>query len=70
MTLAGADGKYEMTLADGSYVARVDHEDYTKARRGFDIAGAPVTLDFTLSPGGSVRGIVVTARASRCRARS
>ncbi|MBA3463344.1 MAG: carboxypeptidase regulatory-like domain-containing protein [Deltaproteobacteria bacterium] len=60
MTLAGPDGTYEMTLADGEYQAEATHEDYTRARRGFEITGSPITIDFTLAPGGTIRGVVVT----------
>ena len=58
--LAGPDGKYSITLADGDYDGNVTHEDYTRASRSFAVAGQPVTVDFVLSPGGSIRGVVVT----------
>lgn len=60
VTLAGPDGKYEVTLAQGRYEANVAHDDYTHAQRDFTVAAAPLTLDFVLSPGGSIRGVVVT----------
>ncbi len=60
IAMAGPDGKYEITLADGDYEASVSHEDYTHASRNFSVAGQPLTVDFVLSPGGSIRGVVVT----------
>ncbi|MEO7097176.1 MAG: carboxypeptidase regulatory-like domain-containing protein, partial [Polyangiales bacterium] len=60
IAMAGPDGKYEITLADGDYEANVSHEDYTHASRNFSVAGQPLTVDFVVSPGGSIRGVVVT----------
>ncbi|MBL0212632.1 MAG: carboxypeptidase regulatory-like domain-containing protein [Myxococcales bacterium] len=60
IALAGADGTYELTLGAGDYTAKVTHEDYTRAARDVEVAGTPLTVDFVLSPGGAIRGVVVT----------
>ncbi len=60
VALTGADGKYQLTLADGSYSATARHEDYTRATHALELTGKPLTLDFVLAPGGSIRGQVVT----------
>ncbi|CAN5913211.1 hypothetical protein BH11MYX3_BH11MYX3_16950 [soil metagenome] len=57
---AGPDGTYEITLVDGGYEVKVMHEDYTRASRDIAVAGVPLTVDFVLSPGGTIRGVVVT----------
>lgn len=61
ITLAGDDGKYELMLDPGSYSADATHDDYTEGKRSFDVATTPVTIDFTLIPGSSIRGVVVTS---------
>ncbi len=60
VAIARPDGTYELTLADGEYTAKVAHEDYTRASRDLQVAGVPLVVDFVLSPGGSIRGVVVT----------
>lgn len=60
VTLTGADGTYELTLPDAEYRLIAAHDDYTSASHGADVAGKPLTIDFTLIPGGIVRGQVVT----------
>ena len=60
IAIAGDDGRYEITLADASYEAEASHADYTKASEYFELGGKPRTIDFTLTPGGSIRGQVVT----------
>jgi hypothetical protein len=53
------DGTYRLQLPDGSWHAAVTHDDYADATRSFELRGRPVTLDFQLTPGGVVRGVVV-----------
>ncbi len=60
IAIAGADGSYELTLGDGDYTAKATHEDYTRAARDVEVGGTPLTVDFVLSPGGAIRGVVVT----------
>jgi hypothetical protein len=60
VALTGADGKYQLTLGDGSYSAAATHDDYTQQSKRFELAGKPLVLDFVLAPGGSIRGQVVS----------
>jgi hypothetical protein len=57
--ITGADGTYQLTLADGSWVAVVSQVDYTPAEKSFTLSGAPATVDFTLTPGSVIRGQVI-----------
>jgi len=59
VTLTGADGTYGLTLPDGEYRVAAAHDDYTRATKGIDVEGKPVTTDFTLIPGGVIRGQVI-----------
>ncbi len=60
ITIAGDDGRYEITLADASYEAIASHADYTSDSMSFELGGKSKTIDFTLTPGGTIRGHVVT----------
>lgn len=60
IAVAGDDGRYEIALADGSYDATASHADYTSESKRFELGGKPRTIDFTLTPGGTIRGQVVT----------
>jgi hypothetical protein len=59
VTLTAADGTYELTLSDGDYRMAASHDDYTRATDDVEVEGKPVTQDFTLIPGGVIRGRVV-----------
>ncbi len=56
---SGADGRYELTLAEGAYDLVATHDDYTRVDHRVELAGAPMTVDFTLVPGAIIRGQVV-----------
>ncbi|MBA3454568.1 MAG: carboxypeptidase regulatory-like domain-containing protein [Deltaproteobacteria bacterium] len=60
IAIAGDDGRYEITLEDASYGAAASHADYTTETRFVELGGKPMTIDFTLTPGGTIRGQVVT----------
>ncbi|MBA2541928.1 MAG: carboxypeptidase regulatory-like domain-containing protein [Deltaproteobacteria bacterium] len=60
VAMTGPDGKYALSLADGDYGATARHDDYTKDSKSFEIHGSPIVVDFKLSPGSGIRGIVVT----------
>lgn len=60
VAMTGPDGKYALSLADGDYGARAKHDDYTDDSKGFEIHGSPIVVDFKLSPGSGIRGIVVS----------
>ena len=59
VAIADKDGHYEVALADGDYGLVADHEDYTSRSEDVEIAGSPVTLNFMLTPGGVIRGVVI-----------
>ncbi len=59
VALTAADGTYELSLPDGEYRVNASHDDYTPDGESAEIAGKPVTLDFTLIPGAVVRGQVI-----------
>ncbi|HEX5063383.1 MAG TPA: carboxypeptidase-like regulatory domain-containing protein, partial [Kofleriaceae bacterium] len=58
-TLTGADGTYELTLPAAEYRMAAAHDDYTRATKSIELEDKPVTADFTLIPGGVVRGQVI-----------
>ncbi len=60
VALTNAEGKYKLSLGDGGHMAIASHEDYTRSIKSFEIHGLPLAVDFVLTPGGSIRGIVVT----------
>ncbi len=60
VAMTGPDGKYQLHLGDGDYMAIASHEDYTRSMKNFEITGSPIAVDFVLAPGGSIRGVVVT----------
>lgn len=60
VAITGTDGKYQLHLSDGEYMAVASHEDYTRAMKNFEVHGSPLAVDFVLAPGGSIRGVVVT----------
>lgn len=59
VALTGPDGTYQLSLPDGEYELSATHDNYTRARRSAEVDGKPVTVDFTLIPGGVIRGQVV-----------
>lgn len=59
VAMTGRDGKYELSLPDGNYNAAAKHDDYTEKDADFEVRGKPVTQDFVLTPGASVRGVVI-----------
>ena len=59
LTFTDDAGRYEISVADGGYDVTAAHEDYTDSTRRLAVRGAPVTADFTLTPGASIRGVVV-----------
>ena len=56
---SNGDGKYELTLPDGDFRLEATHDDYTSDTERIEVAGAPLTVDFSLIPGAVVRGSVV-----------
>ena len=64
VTVTGADGTYELSLPDGSYRLNAEHDDYTRDGDRAEVAGKPITVDFTLIPGAVIQGQVI-ARDTR-----
>jgi hypothetical protein len=60
VAVTGADGTYQLTLPDGAWNAVATQVDYTSARKSFALAGQPITVDFRLTPGATIRGQVVS----------
>jgi protocatechuate 3,4-dioxygenase beta subunit len=59
IAMTGADGTYQMSLPDGDFTAVASHDDYTRVNHDLEVKGKPVTLDFVLTPGGVIRGVVI-----------
>jgi hypothetical protein len=59
VALSGDNGSYELTLPDGDYRLAASHDNYTRAVKNAEVEGKPVTVDFTLIPGGMIRGQVI-----------
>jgi hypothetical protein len=57
-TLSGADGAYAMQLPDGRVRVDVWHPDYTSANRSVVVAGGDRKVDFSLTPMGTIEGVV------------
>lgn len=57
--LTDADGRYRLSLPDGSWEATASQADYTDDSEDFQVRGRPVGLDFTLTPAATIRGVVV-----------
>lgn len=53
------DGRYELAVAPGDYTMAVRHPQYVGIERGLAVRGA-TTFDAVLTPGGEVRGVVLT----------
>jgi hypothetical protein len=60
VAISGDDGRYRLTLPPDSWHATAAHADYAGEQRTFVLRDRPYTLDFTLTPGGAVSGVVVT----------
>ena len=56
--VTGMDGRYELTLADSSYMLEAIHVDYVGDTRWSEIRGGDRTEDFVLTPGAVVQGQV------------
>lgn len=59
ITTTGADGRYELTLPRGDLRLTATHDDYAKGSREVEIQNEPLTVDFSLVPGATIRGTVV-----------
>ncbi|HVK86700.1 MAG TPA: carboxypeptidase regulatory-like domain-containing protein [Kofleriaceae bacterium] len=59
ITTTGADGRYEITLPTGELKLVASHDDYSSGSRHIELSAEPMTVDFSLVPGATIRGTVV-----------
>jgi len=57
--LTDEHGGYRLDLAEGNYQVTASHADYVEGTQGVTLHGGPATLDFVLTPGASVQGVVL-----------
>ncbi|MDQ3338649.1 MAG: carboxypeptidase regulatory-like domain-containing protein [Myxococcota bacterium] len=57
--LTGADGKYQVAVAEGQLLVAARSADYAAQSRIVDVGPSGATADFALVPGGVIEGIVV-----------
>jgi protocatechuate 3,4-dioxygenase beta subunit len=53
-------GTYEMRLPEGMWAIEARHEAYVRDDKVVQVQGDVVTVDFTLTPGGSIKGEVIS----------
>jgi protocatechuate 3,4-dioxygenase beta subunit len=56
-----SEGEYELNLGDGSYSFDVYHEDYRTEKRNLSVGGQDRRVDFVLTPGSVIEGVVLLA---------
>lgn len=54
-------GEYELNLGDGNYGFEVFHEDYRTEKRNVSVGGQDRHVDFVLTPGSAIEGVVLLA---------
>lgn len=57
--LTGADGKYQLAVAEGQLLVAARSADYAAQSRIVDVGPSGATADFALVPGGVIEGIVL-----------
>ena len=57
-TATGADGRYELQVAEGPLLVAASEPSYSPQSRFVDVGPAGATADFQLVPGGVIEGIV------------
>ena len=60
--LTGADGRYQLTVAEGQLLVAASSADYAPQSRYIEVGAAGATADFSLVPGGVIEGIVLDER--------
>ncbi len=53
-------GMYQLSLPPGDFMFVASHDAYRPGTRFVDMTTEPITIDFTLTPGATIRGQVVT----------
>ncbi len=61
-TFSGADGKYQLTAAEGQLLVAAASADYAPQSRYVEVGPAGAVADFALVPGGVIEGVVRDAR--------
>ncbi|MDX2086246.1 MAG: carboxypeptidase regulatory-like domain-containing protein [Kofleriaceae bacterium] len=59
VAVTGPDGRYELTLPPGELRLTASHDDYADGSQGIELGKEPMTVDFSLVPGATIRGQVV-----------
>lgn len=59
LAFSGADGRYQLSLAPGSFQLEVTHDDYRRAWENVAPDDEPILGDFVLVRGGVIRGSIV-----------
>jgi protocatechuate 3,4-dioxygenase beta subunit len=60
VAMTGPDGRYELTLPPGDLRLTASHDDYADGSHSIELGKEPVTVDFSLVPGATIRGQVVS----------
>ena len=61
VTTTDAKGMYELSIPAGDYRVQATHDEYADESKRIELVDVPVTVDFTLTPGALIKGIVVTS---------
>ena len=59
VALTAADGTYQISVRDGPYGISAHHDAYASRSKDVHVAGKPLQVDFTLTPGSTVHGVVI-----------
>ena len=57
-------GTYQLALPEGEFTFSVTHEEYTPGTRFVEMTNESLVVDFTLTPGATIRGLVVTTEGT------
>ena len=64
-TVTGADGKYQVTVAEGQLLVAARSADYAPQTRYVEVGPNGATADFSLVPGGVIEGVVRDERTKQ-----
>jgi hypothetical protein len=62
-TLTGADGRYQLSVAEGQLLVAASEASYAPQSRFVEVGASGATADFQLVPGGVIEGIVRDERS-------
>lgn len=69
-TVTGADGTYELSVAEGMLLVAARSADYAAQSRHVEVGPAGATADFALVPGGVIEGVVLDEKTRQPMARA